>query len=190
MTAIISLKNSESFWSWLSPQFHKVPIRSHLCTLQMKGWWESNIKVCSRFFCSRNKTAWHSYFQNRKYNVLSPNFQIHKSVSYLYIPRIGLPFFCSQLGRLIREYINRSQKHECRNWEWGRAVSFLGTHKSDIRYRALLGRQKFSSRAPCEVAEFWWQYIFVPHSAYTHTYLPLFRRKRFRLQSNERRSAL
>jgi hypothetical protein len=24
--------------------------------------------------------------------------------------------------------------HECRNWERGRAVSFLGIHKSDFRY--------------------------------------------------------
>jgi hypothetical protein len=31
------------------------------------------------------------------------------------------------------EYINRSQIHEYRNWErQGRAVSFLGMHKSDL----------------------------------------------------------
>jgi hypothetical protein len=30
------------------------------------------------------------------------------------------------------EYINRSQIYKCRNWEWGRAVSFLGIHKSDF----------------------------------------------------------
>jgi len=28
------------------------------------------------------------------------------------------------------EYINRSQKHECGNWDWGRAIPFLGIHKS------------------------------------------------------------
>jgi hypothetical protein len=27
------------------------------------------------------------------------------------------------------EYIDRSQTHECGNWDWGRAVSFLGIHK-------------------------------------------------------------
>ncbi len=32
------------------------------------------------------------------------------------------------------EYINCSQIHECRNWEWGRAVSFLAVHKSDFLY--------------------------------------------------------
>ncbi len=30
------------------------------------------------------------------------------------------------------EYINRSQKHKCKNWERGRAVSFLGIHKSNF----------------------------------------------------------
>jgi hypothetical protein len=33
------------------------------------------------------------------------------------------------------ECINRSQIHECGNWEGGRAVSFLGTHKSVISCR-------------------------------------------------------
>jgi hypothetical protein len=30
------------------------------------------------------------------------------------------------------EYINRSYTHECGNWDWGRAISFLGTHKWDF----------------------------------------------------------
>ncbi len=28
------------------------------------------------------------------------------------------------------EYINRSYTHECRNWDWGRAIPFLGINKS------------------------------------------------------------
>ncbi len=32
------------------------------------------------------------------------------------------------------EYINRSQKHECRNWDLGRAVPFLGIFVSNFRY--------------------------------------------------------
>jgi hypothetical protein len=56
-------------------------------TLQMKGWWEYNINVWFRFMYSQKCTP--RYFQN--YNVLSPNFRIHVSVSDLYIPRIGLP---------------------------------------------------------------------------------------------------
>ena len=34
------------------------------------------------------------------------------------------------------EYINRSQTHDGRNWGRGRAVSFLGIHKTDFRHRA------------------------------------------------------
>ncbi len=49
-----------------------------------------------------------------------PNFHIHVSVSDLYI-RIYLS----------SEYINLSQIQERGNWEQGRAVSFLGIHKSD-----------------------------------------------------------
>ncbi len=32
------------------------------------------------------------------------------------------------------EYINRSQKHECGNWECDRAIPFLGIFVSNIRY--------------------------------------------------------
>ncbi len=38
---------------------------------------------------------------------------------------------CSKIGRSW-EYINRSQKQECWNWERGLTVSFLGIHKSDL----------------------------------------------------------
>ncbi len=38
---------------------------------------------------------------------------------------------CSQIGR---PGINSSQIRGCRNWVRGRAVSFLGIHKSDFRY--------------------------------------------------------
>ncbi len=33
----------------------------------------------------------------------------------------------------FREYINRSQTHECGNWDWGHAIPFLGMHKWDFR---------------------------------------------------------
>jgi hypothetical protein len=58
-------------------------------------------------------------------NGLSPNFHIHVSVSYLYIPRIGPHISCNRIGRLIVG-IYHSQTHECGNWECGRAIPFLG----------------------------------------------------------------
>jgi hypothetical protein len=32
------------------------------------------------------------------------------------------------------EYINRTQKHECKKWDYGRAVPFLGIYVSNFRY--------------------------------------------------------
>jgi hypothetical protein len=61
------------------------------------------------------------------------NFHIHVSVSDLYIPTIGPPIFLQQNTRSW-EYINRLPKHECRNWERGRTVLFLGIFVSNFRY--------------------------------------------------------
>ncbi len=94
----------------------------------------------SDLFIPRDETMWPHYFQNRiiNYNVLSPNFHIHVSVSHLYIPRIGLPILLQpnrQIGRPIlgtykiaHIYMNVEIANK------GRAVSFLGIHKSDFRY--------------------------------------------------------
>ncbi len=54
----------------------------------------------------RNETVQPSYFQNR------------------------FIMFCLP----IATFINRSKTHECRNWERGRSVLFLGIHKSDFWY--------------------------------------------------------
>ncbi len=41
------------------------------------------------------------------------------------------------------EYINRSQTHEYGNWDWGRAIPFLGIFVSNFRYSgfAVIGRR-------------------------------------------------
>ncbi len=51
-------------------------------------------------------------------------------------PTIGPPtvFFWSRIGRLILGIHKFSQKHECGNWERGRAVSFLGIFVSIFWY--------------------------------------------------------
>ncbi len=51
----------------------------------------------------RNETVWHPFFPKIKllYNVLSPNFHIHVSVSNLYIHRIDLPILLQNIGRQI-----------------------------------------------------------------------------------------
>ncbi len=55
-------------------------------------------------------------------------------------------FSCSRIGRLWWwEYMNRSQKHECRNWDCGRAVPFLGIFVF-----------KYSVLCFCSVEHGWW----------------------------------
>ncbi len=39
------------------------------------------------------------------------------SVRDLYIPRVGPHISCNRIGRSIAGYINRSQTHECGNWD-------------------------------------------------------------------------
>ncbi len=53
-------------------------------------------------------------FPEKELRGLSPNFHIHVSVSDLYIPTIDLPILLQDRSW---EYINRSQKHECRNYD-------------------------------------------------------------------------
>jgi hypothetical protein len=74
--------------------------------------------------------------QEIKLRCLVPNFHIHVSVGDLYIPTIGPPILLQQNRWIIlRIYtVNPSQIPECKNWERGRAVSFLGIHKSDLVY--------------------------------------------------------
>ncbi len=61
-----------------------------------------------------------------KLRRLVPNFYIHVSVSDLYILMMVHIFCCIVFVNRSWEYINRSQTHECGNWERGGAVSFLG----------------------------------------------------------------
>jgi hypothetical protein len=38
-------------------------------------------------------------------------------------------------GPILLGYLNRSQAHECGNWDWGRAIARIGIHKWDFRCR-------------------------------------------------------
>ena len=76
-----------------------------------------------------------SLFPKQYYNVLSPSSYTHISVRDLYISRIGLPILLQENMYVDRswEYINRSQTHECGNWDWGHAIPRKGIHKWDFR---------------------------------------------------------
>jgi hypothetical protein len=61
--------------------------------------------------------------------VLVPNSYIHVSVSY---SPICTPILLQKNGWTDRGNISIAQDTECGNWERGRAISFLGIHKSDL----------------------------------------------------------
>jgi hypothetical protein len=110
-----------------------LPCNSEASALQMKVRWESKINVCMVpiFVFPEMKLHGLVIFKTELlYNVL----------------------FCSQIGRpILGIYINRLQIHECRNWEPGCTVSFLGTHKSYFWYSAhqiLEMRYPLNSRLP------------------------------------------
>jgi hypothetical protein len=59
---------------------------------------------------------------------------IHVSVSNLYTYSHYRSAY-SAAGKYVDrfwEYINRSQTQKCGNWDWGRAIPFLGIHKRDF----------------------------------------------------------
>jgi hypothetical protein len=59
-------------------------------------------------------------FPKQNYNVLSPRSYTHISVSDLYISRIDLPILLQ--GNMWTDSGNRSQIHECMNWDRGRTT--------------------------------------------------------------------
>ncbi len=60
--------------------------------LQIKGRIKSNINVGSDHVFPEMKLCGLVLFPKQNYNVLSPNFHIHVTVSDLHIPRMGLSF--------------------------------------------------------------------------------------------------
>ncbi len=60
-------------------------------------------------------------FPEKELRSLSPNFHIlfERPDRSTYFPAAELA------DRFLWEYVNRSQKHECRKWDCGRAVPFL-----------------------------------------------------------------
>ncbi len=112
-----------------SLDFYNKSLPSSFFTLQMKGWWESNINVWFPFTYIFPEMK--LLFPKQNYNVLSPSSYTKISGRFLYISRIGLPFLLQ--GNIWTDPGNyRSQTHECGNWDWGRAIPIKRIHKWDF----------------------------------------------------------
>jgi hypothetical protein len=90
--------------------------------------------LCCSTHCTENSKQ---IFSEMKLRGLIPNFYIQISEQFIYSHNRSA-FFAVLRLRTDRgnTYINCSQKHECRNWERGRAFSFLGICVSNFRYSA------------------------------------------------------
>ncbi len=74
------------------------------------------------------------YFFTNSLNSYSPTTYKHFPVSFgfhLVFPGSVCLFFCREICGLILG-INRSQTHECGNWDWGRAIPRKGIHNWDF----------------------------------------------------------
>jgi hypothetical protein len=102
--------------------------------LEMQGALHRNFNLC--------------IFPEKELHGLSPNFPIHVSMRNLYIPTFGPPIVLQQNRQTDQGYINRSQKHECRNRDCSRAVPFLGLFVSNFLYCvfAVCHDEKFSAK--------------------------------------------
>ncbi len=103
-------------------------------TLQMKGWWESNINVWFPFMYSQK---WTCYFQTRiiMFCLPAPTL-IYLWEIYIYFQDRSAYSAAGNMWTDLSEYINCSQTHECENWDWGRTIPRKGIHKCDFRCSA------------------------------------------------------
>jgi hypothetical protein len=75
---------------------------------------------------------WKKYSQERNC-TLSHNVNIMCLWAIYIFPRFVCLFCCRKIcGPILGKYLNRSQTHECGNWDWSRAIPFLGMHKWDF----------------------------------------------------------
>ena len=108
---------------------------SMLSTLQMKGWWESNIS--SNLCIPRNESVQPHYFQEIiiMFCLLNPTVHLCICERFMYSQAWPGYFGAAKYVDMDRswDYIYCSQAHECKNWDWGRAIPFLGIQKWDFR---------------------------------------------------------
>jgi hypothetical protein len=74
-------------------------------------------------------------FPEKELRALSSNFHIYVSVSDLFIPTFDPPIFMQQNRQIDQGniYINRSQKHKCRDRDYSSADPFLRIFVSNFR---------------------------------------------------------
>ncbi len=99
--------------------------------MQMKRQWESNISVWFPFIYFQK---WNCYFENK---IIMFSFPvpplIYLSERFIYFQDQSANSAAGKYVDRSWEFINRSQTHECGNWDWGRANLRKEIHKWDFR---------------------------------------------------------
>jgi hypothetical protein len=119
----------------LQANFYRICITNKPCYMcSSLGSLHTTNNIALQMHCTENSKQ---KLPEKKLRGLVPNFYIHIYVSDLYIPRIGQQTQYSKIsGPIVGIYTRKSLTvtvHECRNWERGRAVSFLGIFVSNLR---------------------------------------------------------
>ncbi len=102
--------------------------------LQMKSWWESNINFWFPFMYSQKWNCDASSFPNRIIMFCLPFLHSFICERFIFFQDRSVYFAAAKYVDRSWEYINCSQTHECRNWDWGCPISLPGIHKLYYRY--------------------------------------------------------
>ena len=102
-----------------------------MCTLQMKGSWESKCKCLVLIYIFPKMKL---LFPKQNYNVLSPYSYTLIYLWEIYIFPGSVCLFCCReiCGPILGIYKLLSDTHECGNWDWDRAISRKGMHNWDF----------------------------------------------------------
>ncbi len=144
-------------------------------------WWQNTLSflVVAPFSLQRhNAKKSKQIFVVKELRGLSPNFCIHVLWAIYIFPRSAYSAAGKYVGRSW-EYINRSQTHECGNWDWGGAIPFLGIHNLDFRCSFQenvkpkhifnpIGRLHFSTKCDFYSCECYLDLSFVLNLMYKH----------------------
>ncbi len=108
--------------------------------------WLSDYKYVLNMHCKNKISKIQNKYTQKRNSAASVSITTFMCLWAIYIFPRPVCKYSAAWKYVVRswEYKNRSQTHECGNWDWGRAIPFLEIHKWDFRCSVAL---------PCTVLE-------------------------------------